>query len=412
MALQLDVPRRRSRRLDRRDSASPYGSPGASTGLTPTLGRLDVEDAFADAAPSDGSAMAEGSLADRILADMQGVRASLQRRRSSQALLGGGTAAAATAAAAAAGTAAAATAAAAAAAAGTAAAADDDDDDAAGGGGDAGGATGVARRSSPRGRSPAILEAEQSCESSRRSGSSLSHRAVSIPTTRGTMGWRKGSGSAGVGRSADPPRSLSMPRHSERGENEVGDGDGSAGDADDEGDNEVLARMTQQIADNFTTMKEALHAASRASRESAADADSGGGLSRADRPRASSVSASPQLMTMLMEIYTTEDNYVQAGLPCSQPPPPPRPAAAPPRRSATDTAPFRSVAGPALPGPLLRSPAPRCQSSAERRHERNLLQRGAAARASRGARRRDRCGVRRRRRRRRRRPAAAAAADC
>ena len=59
----------------------------------------------------------------------------------------------------------------------------------------------------------------------------------------------------------------------------------------------------------------------------------GGGLSRADRPRASSVSASPQLMTMLMEIYTTEDNYVQAGLPCSQPPPPPRPAAAPPRRS-------------------------------------------------------------------------------
>ena len=97
------------------------------------------------------------------------------------------------------------------------------------------------------------------------------------------MGWRKGSGSAGVGRSADPPRSLSMPR-SERGENEVGDGE-VYGDADDEGDNEVLARMTQQIADNFTTMKEALHAASRASRESAADADSGGGLSRADRPR-------------------------------------------------------------------------------------------------------------------------------
>ena len=285
-----------------------------------------------------------------VLADMQGrARIASQRRRSSQedALLGGGTSppppCRARIAAAAAGTAAAATAAAAAAAAGTAAAAADDDDDAAGGGGDAGGATGVARRSSPRGRSPAILEAEQSCESSRRSGSSLSHRAVSIPTTRGTMGWRKGSGSAGVGRSADPPRSLSMPRHSERGENEVGDGDGSAGDADDEGDNEVLARMTQQIADNFTTMKEALHAASRASRESAADADSGGGLSRADRPRASSVSASPQLMTMLMEIYTTEDNYVQAGPPVFVNFPAAAPAPPPPRRADRPLTPRRFV---------------------------------------------------------------------
>ena len=46
-------------------------------------------------------------------------------------------------------------------------------------------------------------------------------------------------------------------------------------------------------------------------------------------------------MTMLMEIYTTEDNYVQAGLPCSQPPPPPRPP--PPRRADRPPTPRRFV---------------------------------------------------------------------
>ena len=163
--------------------------------------------------------------------------------------------------------------------------------------------------------------------------------------------------------------------------------------------------MTQQIADNFTTMKEApWRAARRASRPPTPTPEV---VQRADRPRASSVSASPQLMTMLGDLHN-RNNYAQAGLPLAPAAAPP--AAAPPRRSATDTAPFRSVAGPALPGPLLRYLL-RDVNLLPSDDERNLCN-GAAARASRGARRRDRCGVRRRRRRRRRRPAAAAAADC
>ena len=49
----------RSRRLDRRDSASPYGSPGASTGLTPTLRHQDHVHVLMAKAPPGGVKIAQ-----------------------------------------------------------------------------------------------------------------------------------------------------------------------------------------------------------------------------------------------------------------------------------------------------------------------------------------------------------------